>query len=196
MSKPGVTLDQHGAWIEQARRQLSPNHDQRPAGCEPELIVVHSISLPPGQFGGPHIDQLFCNALCPQEHEYFAEIHQLRVSAHALIRRDGTLVQYVPFTHRAWHAGESSFRGREACNDFSIGVELEGCDDTPFEEIQYQQLASLVRQLWQAWPACLPNPIKGHCDIAPGRKTDPGPLFDWTYLNGLLGRVDVIADHR
>lgn len=164
----------------------SPNQDDRPAGVEPELVVVHGISLPPGDFGGEWIDRLFTNALDPADHPYFREIADLRVSAHVLIRRGGELVQYVPFHRRAWHAGGSSWRGRERVNDFSIGVELEGTDETPFEGAQYERLAELIRALAAAYPAIDPERVAGHSDVAPGRKTDPGPSFDWRRLQSLL----------
>jgi AmpD protein len=165
----------------------SPNQDERPAGVEPELVVVHGISLPPGAFGGPWIDRLFTNALDPGAHPYFREVADLRVSAHVLIRRDGELVQYVPFHRRAWHAGISSWQGRERVNDFSIGVELEGTDDFPYEDAQYERLATLVRALAATYPAIAPDRLVGHCDVAPGRKSDPGPAFDWPRLHALLG---------
>ncbi len=149
--------------------------------------MVHAISLPPGQFGGPWIDDLFLGRLDPDAHPYFAGIHHLRVSAHFLIRRDGSLTQYVPTHLRAWHAGQSSWQGRAACNDFSIGIELEGCDEQPFEAVQYEALARLAAILMRAYP--IPTrAITGHADIAPGRKTDPGPCFDWPRLHTLLGR--------
>jgi AmpD protein len=148
--------------------------------------VIHAISLPAGEFGGPWIDDLFCNRLAADAHPDFPAICGLSVSAHALIRRDGEVVQYVPFHQRAWHAGESSFQGRTRCNDFSIGIELEGCDEQPFEAIQYQRLAQLCRALMAIYPAITPQRITGHSDIAPGRKTDPGPHFDWARLQQLL----------
>jgi len=161
-----------------ARQVASPNQDERPAGLEPELIVIHCISLPPGEFGGPWIDQLFTNRLDPAAHPCFAEIAGLRVSAHLLIRRDGELVQYVPFNRRAWHAGESHWRGRERCNDFSIGIELEGTDESDYTTAQYRRLAATIRALCRAYPSLSAERLAGHCDIAPGRKTDPGPSFD------------------
>ena len=164
----------------------SPNCDELPAGCTPELIVVHGISLPPGEFGGPWIEQLFTNCLPPDRHPYFAEIADLKVSAHLLVRRDGSVVQYVPLNRRAWHAGESSFAGRERCNDFSIGIELEGEDHTPYEEAQYRTLAELIVSLRAELPGLAGAEVVGHCDIAPGRKTDPGEAFNWQYLDDLL----------
>jgi AmpD protein len=165
-----------------ARSVPSPNCDERPPGVAPELIVVHGISLPPGEFGGPWIDQLFTNTLAPGLHPYFASLAGLRVSAHALVRRDGEVVQYVPFTRRAWHAGESSWRGRPRCNDFSIGIELEGTDAMPYSDAQYTALARLVAALLTAYPSLDAEALAGHSDIAPGRKTDPGPAFDWPRL--------------
>ncbi len=165
--------------LEDARQVCSPNCDRRSRGETISLLVIHSISLPPAQFGGPWIDALFTNTLDPRVHPYFQSIAGLRVSAHVLIRRDGEMVQYVPFHARAWHAGHSCFQGRECCNNFSIGVELEGCDELPYEEVQYRRLISLTRSVMENYPAITPQRIAGHCDIAPGRKTDPGPLFDW-----------------
>lgn len=181
-----MQLTSDGAWVQEARRVLSPNCDDRPADGDIDLIVVHGISLPPGEYGGPWIDDLFINCLDAHAHPYFATIADLQVSTHVLIRRDGELVQYVPFTRRAWHAGRSCYRGREACNDFSIGIELEGDDDTPYEPQQYQRLAELVMLLRRRFPAIAADAVVGHCDIAPGRKTDPGPSFDWQRLASLL----------
>lgn len=172
-----------GNWIDGARRCPSPNCDERPAGTDVTLIVVHAISLPPDEFGGPGVAQLFTNALDPEAHPYYAAISHLRVSAHFFIRRDGTLLQFVPTEARAWHAGASTWCGRERCNDFSIGIELEGCDTQAFEAVQYERLAALLREL------CTRHPIEavtGHSDIAPGRKTDPGPCFDWRRLRAAL----------
>jgi len=157
----------------------SPNHDIRPDNMEVSLLVIHSISLPPGQFGGPYISQLFCNQLNTNDHSFFEEIKDLKVSAHLLIRRDGEIIQYVPFHKRAWHAGVSEFNGQANCNDFSIGIEMEGTDNEPYEAIQYQQLAEVTQQLMHVYPALTQDNITGHCDIAPGRKTDPGAFFDW-----------------
>ena len=155
----------------------SPNADQRPPDARPELIVIHGISLPPGKFGGAGVEQLFTNSLCPDEHPYFLEVQHLRVSAHVFIRRSGELIQFVPFDRRAWHAGQSAFEGRSNCNDFSIGIELEGCDEKPYETVQYRQLADLVVALVGVYPDLSFQRVVGHCDIAPQRKTDPGPLF-------------------
>jgi len=181
-----MKLSADGAWLTEARRVLSLNCDARPAGCAVSLIVVHGISLPPGEYGGHWLDDFFTNRLDVSAHPYFAEIEALRVSSHLLIQRDGELVQYVAFTDRAWHAGISRYRNREACNDFAIGIELEGCDEEPYEDIQYQQLAALIRTLRARFPAIGKNDVVGHCDIAPGRKTDPGPAFDWSRLERLL----------
>jgi AmpD protein len=164
----------------------SPNRDERPPGQRPELVIVHGISLPPGEFGGPWIERLFTNTLPPEEHPYFAGIAGQRVSAHVLIRRDGGLVQFVPFHLRAWHAGMSAWRGRERCNDFSIGIELEGTDTMPYEDAQYGALAALVAALVRAYPTIPPEAIAGHEDVAPGRKTDPGPAFEWPRFKTLL----------
>ena len=179
-------LDAAGDWFGDARRAPSPNRDARPPGCGIDLIVIHGISLPPGEFGGPYIEQLFRNRLDPDAHEYFSTIAGLRVSAHLLVRRDGSLVQFVPFSGRAWHAGESCFEGRARCNDFSVGIELEGTDCTPYDARQYERLAGVCRVLMQRWPAITANRIVGHSDVAPRRKTDPGPAFDWRRLKGLL----------
>ncbi|MGI8740865.1 MAG: 1,6-anhydro-N-acetylmuramyl-L-alanine amidase AmpD [Gammaproteobacteria bacterium] len=172
--------------LDLARYVASPNADARPSGSVAEVIVVHGISLPPGEFGGPWIDALFTNLLAPDAHPYFADICHLKVSAHVLIRREGEVVQYVPFHRRAWHAGASTYCGRARCNDFSIGIELEGTDDVEYEAVQYAQLASLVRALVQAYPALSTDRVVGHADITPGRKTDPGAAFDWPRLRRLL----------
>ncbi|EMH4163085.1 1,6-anhydro-N-acetylmuramyl-L-alanine amidase AmpD [Pluralibacter gergoviae] len=174
-----------GGWLDRARRVPSPHHDSRPGDEAPSLLVVHNISLPPGEFGGPWIDALFTGTLDPDAHPFFAEIVHLRVSAHCLIRRDGEIVQYVPFDRRAWHAGVSCYDGREKCNDFSIGIELEGTDVLAYTDIQYRQLAALTRLLATRYPA-IANNMAGHSDIAPVRKTDPGPAFDWVRFRALL----------
>lgn len=166
-------------WVRGARRVLSPNADARPSGVEIALIVVHSINLPPGEFGGPWIERLFTNTLPATGHPYFRNLASARVSAHVLVRRDGSLVQFVPFGGRAWHAGESSWAGRRGCNDYSVGVEIEGCDDVPYSDAQYRRLAALVAALRIAYPAVAPDAVVGHSDVAPGRKTDPGAAFDW-----------------
>lgn len=182
-----MKIDADG-WLDGVRRVPSPNADERPPSCVPELIVVHNISLPPGEFGGPWIDALFANELAPGAHPYFAGIAGLRVSAHLLIRRDGTPVQYVPFLRRAWHAGVSFYGQRERCNDFSIGIELEGTDALPYEDVQYVRLAEVIGTLLSCYPTLSRERISGHADIAPGRKTDPGPAFDWGRLRQELGR--------
>ena len=171
-----------------ARAVESPNFDARPGGLEPELVVVHGISLPPGEFGGPWIDQLFTNALPGDAHPYFDAIRHLRVSSHAFIARSGKFTQYVPFGARAWHAGNSYWRGRSNCNDFSVGIELEGTDEQPYDRRQYTALAGLVAALQAAYPSLAEGWIAGHSDIAPGRKTDPGPAFDWARLERGLRR--------
>ncbi len=173
-------------WLDGARRVASPNCDDRPAGTEISLLIVHSISLPPGEYGGDAIERFFTNRLDPRAHAYFQEIAGMKVSAHFLVRRDGELVQFVPVLKRAWHAGISSWRGRGACNDFSVGVELEGTDDGPFEEAQYQALDALVRRLREALPL---RDIAAHSDVAPGRKADPGPGFAWARVLSNLGKT-------
>jgi AmpD protein len=169
-----------------ARRVDSPNCDDRPAGQAPELLVVHGISLPPGEFGGPWIEALFTNCLPADGHPYFAGIAGLRVSAHLLVRRDGTVVQFVPFHRRAWHAGTSQWRGRERCNDFSIGIELEGTDTLPYTPAQYAALARAAALLCRAYPSLSADAVVGHSDVAPGRKSDPGIAFDWPLLRSLI----------
>jgi len=179
-------IDTDRGLLELARQEPSPNCDERPQGVEPDLIVVHGISLPPGEFGGPWIDQLFTNALPPDGHPYFAQVAGLRVSSHLLIRRSGEVVQYVPFQRRAWHAGVSAWAGRERCNDYSIGIELEGADHLPYESTQYAMLARVIAVLCRSYPCLTPDRVVGHSDIAPGRKTDPGPAFDWPRLRSLV----------
>lgn len=169
-------------WLSEARRLPSPNHDARPDPADIALIVIHCISLPPDEFGGPWIDRLFTNQLDPTAHPYFAGIAHLRVSAHLLIRRDGETVQYVPFNLRAWHAGVSSYQGRIVCNDFSIGIELEGTDHGPYTEAQYARLNAVLALLYDTYPTLSPERVAGHSDIAPARKTDPGRRFEWSRL--------------
>jgi AmpD protein len=169
--------------VSAARQALSPNHDERPDGGDITLLVVHSISLPPGRFGGGAVEALFGNTLEYSEHPYFEQLRGLRVSAHFFVRRNGELIQFVSCDRRAWHAGQSTWKGRERCNDFSIGVELEGADDQPFADLQYLVLARLALALKSRYPI---EDLVGHADIAPGRKTDPGPFFDWGYFRGLL----------
>lgn len=167
-------------WLPTARQVPSPNCDERPVGETVRLVVIHAISLPPDEFGGPGIIQLFTNCLDPEAHPYFHEIQGLRVSAHFLVRRDGELIQFVPCSRRAWHAGASNWMGRENCNDFSIGIELEGCDQLPFENAQYLTLNRLLADLHRGYDL---EAVVGHSDIAPGRKTDPGPRFDWSRVH-------------
>jgi len=186
---------QNDGWVSDVGRVESPNFDARPTGCVASLIVVHAISLPPAQFGSDDIARLFTNTLNPEAHPYFSGISELRVSAHFLIRRDGQLMQFVSCHERAWHAGKSVWRGRQRCNDFSIGIELEGCDELPFEEPQYQQLLRLVEKLSTAYPI---EAVVGHADIAPARKTDPGPFFDWQRLSahGINCPCATTSDHH
>jgi AmpD protein len=179
--KPRLAIDAAGV-ANLARQMPSPNRDARPASCDVALVIVHGISLPPGQFGGDAIERLFTNRLDAGAHPYFASVAELRVSAHFLVRRDGALVQFVSCSERAWHAGQSTWRGRPRCNDFSIGVELEGCDDVPYASAQYTMLARLLRALARRYPI---EDVVGHSDVAPGRKSDPGPAFDWTRLRRL-----------
>ncbi|MFM9816355.1 UNVERIFIED_CONTAM: 1,6-anhydro-N-acetylmuramyl-L-alanine amidase AmpD [Spiribacter pallidus] len=174
----------------------SPNRGPRPCGCQPELIVIHSISLPAGSFGGDYIDRLFTNQLDTRRDERFVELYGLRVSAHLLIRRDGHMTQFVPFGQRAWHAGESAFEGRRGCNDFSIGIELEGTDDTPYADVQYDRLEPVIDALREAYPDIGRNRVVGHCHIAPGRKSDPGPSFDWGRLEDNLGLTRPVTQQR
>lgn len=187
-----MRIDPVTGLLEGARFVPSPNRDARPEGARPELVVIHGITLPPGEYGGPWIDHLFTNRLDPGAHPYFRDVSRLRVSAHALIRRDGEVVQYVPFHERAWHAGVSEWEGREAVNDFSIGIELEGTDEAPYEEAQYRTLAELLRALARTYPGLRDARgaflLAGHSDVAPGRKTDPGAGFDWARLRALLAR--------
>jgi AmpD protein len=180
------SIDIDSGRLTPARQVASPNVDARPPGNGIELLIVHGISLPPGEYGGSWIDQLFTNCLPANAHPYFKQIEGMQVSSHLLIRRDGEVVQYVPFQHRAWHAGASNFNGRERCNDFSIGIELEGTDDSPYEAAQYRELARVILALCAAYPSLSLERIVGHSDVAPGRKTDPGDSFDWPRLRALL----------
>lgn len=177
-------------WLPGARRVMSPNCDERPPGCAIELVVVHGISLPPGEYGGPEIDRLFTNSLDTAAHPFFASLGELKVSSHLLIRRDGETVQYVPFSKRAWHAGESCYNNRAACNDFSIGIELEGQDDEPYDDRQYATLSRVFHALLALFPSLTTAAITGHADIAPGRKTDPGAAFDWPRLRRLISQQE------
>ena len=174
-----------GLWSN-ARQLASPHFDARPTD-EVSLLVIHNISLPPGEFGGGYIDDLFLGRLDATAHPYFAGIAHLKVSAHACIFRDGRVTQYVPTTQRAWHAGESLFDGRKRCNDFSIGIELEGTDHEPFTDAQYETLTAMTRAILKVYLKITPKRIVGHSNIAPGRKTDPGPHFDWLRFRAALG---------
>ena len=182
----GPAIDRHTGLLRAARQVASPNFDERPSGTVVDLIVVHGISLPPGIYGGPWIDRLFTNSLPPEEHPYFATVAMLKVSSHVLVRRDGTLVQYVPFDKRAWHAGQSNYLGRERCNDFSIGLELEGADTEAYEPAQYRALATTILNLCDTYASLSLDRIAGHSEISPGRKSDPGIAFDWPRLHALL----------
>ncbi|CAH6781571.1 1,6-anhydro-N-acetylmuramoyl-L-alanine amidase [Vibrio chagasii] len=184
-SETKMTICSKG-WYENARHVPSPYFDARPSVDDISLLVVHNISLPPGQFGGPYIEQFFTGQLDPAEHPFFKVIHQMGVSAHCLIRRDGEVVQFVSFLDRAWHAGQSSFAGRERCNDYSIGIELEGSDFIAYTEQQYQALTELTETLVSSFPQITNERITGHQYIAPLRKTDPGLVFDWTKFKGKL----------
>ncbi|MSQ49182.1 MAG: 1,6-anhydro-N-acetylmuramyl-L-alanine amidase AmpD [Betaproteobacteria bacterium] len=172
-------------WLAGARQVRSPNCDRRPTGAEVSLLVLHAISLPHGEYGGDAVERLFTNRLDPAAHPSFADLAGLRVSCHFLVRRDGGLIQFVPLQQRAWHAGASRWRGRERCNDFSVGIELEGTDTSPFADAQYTQLANLARSLYVLLPI---RQLAAHSDVAPGRKTDPGAHFDWARLLADLAR--------
>ena len=182
----GFSIDPATGLLRLARQVLSPHYDERPPGSVPELIVVHGISLPPGEYGGPWIEQLFTGGLDRNAHPYFATVAALRVSAHLLVRRNGAPVQFVPFGMRAWHAGVSSWQGRGACNDFSIGIEMEGTDAGAYESAQYQTLSALIAALCLAYPTLARERVVGHSDIAPDRKSDPGSAFEWQLLRDLL----------
>ncbi len=181
-----LKLDRNTGWVFGARHVPSPNHDDRPPGINVDLLVIHGISLPPGRFGGDCVERFFTNSLPPEEHPFFRGIASMRVSAHLFLRRDGTLVQFVSLYERAWHAGVSSFRGRERCNDYSIGIELEGTDTLAYTARQYRRLAVLGRLLMRHFPGMTPERMVGHSDVAPGRKTDPGPAFDWQRFRAAL----------
>jgi len=182
LTESGIT----NGWLNGAYRHESPNYNERPETDEPQLLVIHNISLPPGRFGGGYIQQFFQNKLDPTVHPYFEEIASLTVSAHLLIERTGQIVQFVPFHCRAWHAGQSEYMGRTNCNDFSIGIELEGADNTPYTHNQYLALARVSNVLLKNYPKMDASMITGHSDIAPERKTDPGPAFNWDYYRDLL----------
>ncbi|HAF45418.1 MAG TPA: 1,6-anhydro-N-acetylmuramyl-L-alanine amidase AmpD [Gallionellaceae bacterium] len=173
-----MKLDAQG-WLSGVRRVASPNHDARPPHTPIDLLVIHNISLPPNEYGGDAVERFFTNTLDHSVHPYFEQLRGVRVSSHFLVRRDGQIVQFVPCNRRAWHAGVSNWAGRQRCNDFSIGIELEGSDFEPFSEKQYAALIRLTRYLKRAFPI---RDIAGHSDIAPGRKTDPGPFFEWGKL--------------
>jgi AmpD protein len=181
-----MQVDLDSGLMHGVRQVASPNHDARPDGVQADLIVVHGISLPPGEYGGPWIDRLFMNTLPGEAHPYFAQVAPLHVSAHLAVRRDGEITQYVRFDRRAWHAGRSAYEGRPECNDFSVGIELEGTDSDPYEEAQYDSLAAVVAALCAAYPRLSPGRLAGHSDVAPGRKTDPGPAFDWPRARRLI----------
>jgi AmpD protein len=180
-----MRVDEEG-WLSETRRAPSAHADERPADARITLVILHGVSLPPGEFGGPWVEDFFVGRLDFSAHEYFATIRDLRVAPHLLLRRDGTLVQFVSFLRRAWHAGRSVWHGRAACNDYAIGIELEGCDTTPYTERQYAALERVLPALVRAYPGIAEGGVVGHEDIAPGRKTDPGPAFDWARLGEAL----------
>ena len=180
-----VKINYQSSLLEPVKYRPSPYHDDRPLDTVIDMIVIHGISLPPGEFDSQAIESFFCGHLDMSLHPFYETIRDLRVSAHLLIKRSGEMIQFVPSSKRAWHAGESYFQGKTRCNDFSIGIELEGTDDMPYEVIQYEQLASVMKVLMANYPAITKDRIVGHCDIAPGRKSDPGPLFNWHYLKGI-----------
>ncbi len=181
-----LRLNQQTHLLEPVHFLPSPHQDERPHDAHIDMIVIHGISLPPGQFNTPAVEQFFCGRLNTSSDPTLLAIANLNVSSHLFIKRTGDIIQFVPFNKRAWHAGESHFAGKTRCNDFSIGIELEGTDDTPYESVQYQRLAHVVQLLMQAYAAIVPERIVGHEHIAPGRKTDPGPFFDWQHLKGLI----------
>ncbi len=183
---PALSIDRGTGLLSGAVYRPSPNRDARPPGASVDLIVVHGISLPPGEYTGERVEEFFENRLDAGLHPYFRTIETLRVSAHLYVRRDGRVVQFVPFHERAWHAGKSLYRYRDACNDYSVGIELEGTDDVAYEDAQYEVLARLVQALRAAYPTIPADGLVGHSDIAPGRKTDPGPAFDWSRLRSLV----------
>ncbi len=186
---PRLAIDAEG-WVSGVERVSSPNCDRRPAGEEVDLLVIHGISLPAGEFGTPYVEQLFTNRLTGGEEDGFEMLRNLRVSAHLFVRRDGHLVQYVPLESRAWHAGLSAFEGRERCNDFSIGIELEGADEVPYTDEQYRQLKVLIHCIREKYPRITEERIVGHSEIAPGRKSDPGPAFEWERLFRTMESVE------
>lgn len=180
------TIDPQSGLLEPAQQLTSPHCDERPIGTPIDAIIIHNISLPPGEFGTGAIEQFFCGKLDSSAHPYFDSIKELKVSAHLVIKRSGDIIQFVPFNKRAWHAGLSELDGRPKCNDFSIGIELEGTDTQPYEEIQYARLGQVIRLLMHTYPEISLDRITGHENVAPGRKTDPGPAFNWVYLKKLL----------
>ena len=184
--RPPLAIDVGTGLVSGAAFIPSPNFDCRPPGASIELLVVHGISLPPGEYTGDWVEALFQNRLPPDHHPYFREIEALKVSAHLYLRRDGRVIQFVPLHLRAWHAGVSSYRHRTACNDYSVGVELEGTDEQPYEPVQYERLAQFVCALAASYQSFSPDALVGHSDVAPGRKTDPGPVFDWGRLRGRI----------
>lgn len=183
LDKSAFMLDK--GWVKEAEHCPSSHFTPRDANVTIDLLVIHNISLPPGEFGGSYISDLFLGCLDKNAHPYFADIYQLEVSAHCLIRRDGHVIQYVSFNDKAWHAGQSCYEGVDRCNDYSIGIELEGTDDIPYTEAQYNTLANITAAIQLAYPA-IQNRITGHSDIAPGRKTDPGDAFDWAHFNNKI----------
>lgn len=176
----------NNGWLAGVDRRPSPHFNERPEESEVDLLIIHGISLPPGQFGGPWIEDFFLGCLDTKAHPAFAQLKHLRVASHLLIKRNGGVIQFVSFERRAWHAGQSQFEGRTDCNDFAIGIELEGADDVPYENAQYDILTGTIQVLMQHYPAINSRRIVGHCDVSPGRKTDPGPAFDWDRLHRLL----------
>lgn len=186
MTRSNAHYTVEAGWLTEARRVACDNFEVRPPGSQPELLVIHNISLPPGQFGGDCIERFFSNCLDWDAHPFFDEIRDVKVSSHLLIQRTGDVLQFVNFDDRAWHAGVSQYQGRDNCNDFSIGIELEGTDELPYTDQQYDILQAVSLSLFEAYPSLSPQRVAGHCDIAPGRKTDPGPAFDWQrYLQPL-----------
>ncbi|MDF2529688.1 MAG: N-acetyl-anhydromuranmyl-L-alanine amidase [Gammaproteobacteria bacterium] len=183
-----IRIDKQG-WVEGIRHCPSPFFNKRPANCNIDLLVIHNISLPPGQFGGPEIEDFFQGKLDHSKHPYFETIKGMEVSAHFVIKRTGEMIQFVSVNDRAWHAGKSSFNGKENCNDYSIGIELEGADDIPFTEEQYRSLAGLTQSIMQTFAGINLQRITGHSDIAPSRKTDPGPCFDWKYYREMISHA-------
>lgn len=185
-----MRIDKKTGILDIAEYIHSPNCDTRPKNCEITLLVIHNISLPPGKFGGPHISQLFTNCLNPKDDPFFEEICHLKVSSHLLIRRDGSITQYVPFQQRAWHAGVSEYNGQTHCNDYSIGIELEGTDTEEYEAEQYKVLAKITQEILKTYPGIKADRITGHSNIAPERKTDPGPAFKWAQFLSMLNPND------